>query len=85
MPQHKVELHEEAAAPHPLELHAEHPEREHVEQDVEDSRVQEHVRNELPHVQTSEHVCGTQTERQRDRRRDSETGTYSDDVRDRAP
>ena len=47
-PRDEVELHEVPAAPHPFQLDAEHPQREHVEQDVEDPAVQEHVRDGLP-------------------------------------
>ena len=35
----------------PLELGPEHPQRQHVEHDVEKPAVQEHVGDELPHPQ----------------------------------
>ena len=47
----EVELQEVARAPDALELGAEHPQRQHVEQDVEHAAVQEHVGGELPHLQ----------------------------------
>ena len=39
---------EGARSPQPLELGSEHPKREHVEQDVANSPVKEHVRHDLP-------------------------------------
>src|SRR5579872_1216058 len=47
----EVELQKKARAPHLFELRAEHPQREHVEQDVKDPAVQEHVRDGLPQPQ----------------------------------
>ena len=53
----EVELQEELRAPHPLELHAEHPEDEHVEQDVRRrARVQEHVGHRLPQPAMLDHL-----------------------------
>ena len=48
-------------APHALELRAEHPQREHVEQDVADGTrvVQEHVGDRLPHAKRSKTAAGT--------------------------
>ena len=51
----EVELQEVPRAPDPLELGAEHPERQHVEQDVEQAAVQEHVGGELPDLELPDH------------------------------
>ena len=48
----EIKLQKVARAPDPLELGAEHPQREHVEQDVKDPAVQEHVRGGLPDART---------------------------------
>ena len=52
---HEIELQEIPRPPDPLELRAEHPQRQHVEQDVEDPAVQEHVGGELPHPELVQH------------------------------
>ncbi len=54
---HEVELQEVARAPHALELGAEHPERQHVEEQVEEAAVQEHVRRRLPDAQLRDDIC----------------------------
>ena len=57
-------------APHPLQLHAEHPQRQHVEQDVKNPSVQEHVGDGLPDLQAPDDIGRTQPEAQRDRGHD---------------
>ncbi len=51
----EIELEKIARAPDPFQLGAEHPQRQHVEQDVKDSRVQEHVGDELPRPELMHH------------------------------
>ena len=48
-----------------LQVGAEHPEREHVEQDVPEPKrvMQEHVCDELPQCQVADNVTWNQTER----------------------
>ena len=55
---HQIEIQEAPRAPRHLELPAEHPEREHVEQDVHRAvgRVQPHVGERLPQEAVREHA-----------------------------
>ncbi len=66
----EIELHEEPAAPHPFQLHAEHPQREHVEKDVEDPAMQKHVGDGLPEGKIFDDVRRPQAQPQRDGRHD---------------
>jgi len=47
-PGHEIKLEKVPGAPDSLELGPEHPQREHIEYDVEDATVQEHVGRKLP-------------------------------------
>ena len=47
-PGDEIELEKVARSPDSLELGPEHPQGQHVEEDVEDAAVQKHVRGELP-------------------------------------
>ncbi len=51
---HEVELQKVACPPHPFELGAEHPERQHVEEQMDGAAVQEHVRRRLPDAELPE-------------------------------
>ena len=62
MPVIGVVAQEEPRAPHPLELDAEHPDAQHVEQDVRGAGVQEHVRDQLPEPAALDDVCGSEPE-----------------------
>ena len=59
MPGDEVELQEVARPPDPLQLSPEHPQRQHVEHDVEDPAVQKHVGGELPDPELVQHERGT--------------------------
>ena len=56
----EIELQEAPRAPQPLELGAEHPQGEHVEQDVRDAAVKERIGDQLPDIKMSHYVHGPQ-------------------------
>ena len=58
-PRDEVVPREEARAPGPLELGAEHPQAKHVDQQVADAAVQEHVGHELVDRQLLDDRRGT--------------------------
>ncbi len=51
----EIELEKESRPPYPLEFGAEHPQRQHVEQDVKQPCVDEHVRDDLIDAQVVHH------------------------------
>ena len=53
----EVELHEQAVAPVLLQLRAEHPQRKHVEQQMQQPVVQEGVGHQLPELAVNDGVC----------------------------
>ncbi len=67
----EVVLQKRRRAPSPLEVDAEHPEREHVEQDVRERRrrVHEEIRPDLPDVAVLNDGGGRQAEQRDDGRR----------------
>jgi hypothetical protein len=49
-------------SPGTLQVHAKHPEKEHVQQDVPEAAVQEDIGYRLPHVQLEKEVVGNESE-----------------------
>ena len=78
-PGHEVELQEVPRAPDPLELGAEHPQRQHVEEDMKQPAVQEHVGAELPDPEPVDDEERNQAERLGERPHD-ELCEKDDDV-----
>ena len=58
----EIELREVLRSPHALQLDADEVQREHVEENVREAGVHEHVGDELPDGELSEQVRGTQSQ-----------------------
>ena len=88
----EIELQEVASAPDAFQLRAEHPQRQHVEQNVEQPAVEKHVRPELPdpevpkheHRMKPEHVGQDREDELRDKYRDGHSNQYLQCRRDRS-
>ena len=61
-PGHEVVFQEVARAPRALELSAEHPQRQHVDDEMADARVHEHVRDGLPQPELTQRELRHQSE-----------------------
>ncbi len=61
----EIELEKFPRSPLPFQIGAEHPESEHVEEDVEEAAMQEHVSQRLPESEPVNNVVGHQPEKSR--------------------